>query len=219
MKIAVSLHFPKGYIAHPYWPERGTLIDIQKEGKQNTRLGDVKKVKALTEELNKRGMTSADYDALQVRAEREFYTASDVAVPGASLSEIVIPPIHLNGMMAHAADLCPTKIRIAPNDQIRTMADFGPFRTERAKADGVWCRAVQPKGPDGKVLSNQRGVRKNQFIQDFTAQGELVLFVDEKDISARMKSFIVWAGTNIGTGACRKMGWGRFIVTKWEVAP
>jgi hypothetical protein len=219
MKINVALHFLKGYIGHPYWPERGTLIDIQKEGKQNSRMNDANKAKALSEELKERGLTLADYKGIEVMANREFVRASDVVAPGVDPSEIVLPPIQLEGMMANAADICPSNIRVASNDQIRTMAGFGPFRTGKTKADGVWTRAVPPKGPDGKVLSNQRGIRNNEFLRDFTAEGELTLFVEEKDLATRMRTFLSWAGPNVGMGACRKMGWGRFTVTKWEVVP
>ena len=218
MEIKVALHFPKGYIAHPYWPERNRVIEILKVSKASVAKSDEKKAKCLKAYFEKEGMTDAEFRDLEARAAREFWVAGDVGLAGADPAEIIVPPDQLNGMMAHAASECPAAVRIAPNDQIRTVADWGPLRTGRAKADGVWGRFVDPKDAKGHRISNQKRYTENQFLRDVTAEGTLTIFSDAKDADNDARSFFAWAGSNVGCGACRKMGWGRFTITRWEKA-
>jgi hypothetical protein len=90
-----------------------------------------------------------------------------------------------------------------------------PWKTGKLKADGVWERFVNVTGGTGQKLSNQRGFRRSFYIENFTATGEISFnpsFV-KPDI---LRSLIEFGGANVGVGACRKMGWGRFVLVEME---
>ena len=76
MELTVS--FDKGYIAHPYWPACARLIDVQKESGTNRARTETNRAKALSDHLAKVNVTMDQYEALQSRALRPFYTAADV---------------------------------------------------------------------------------------------------------------------------------------------
>jgi len=208
MLIAVTLRFPKGYIGHPYWPEREKLINIQKESGINRARSLDKREKALRAYLDSRGLTQDDYRALEAKANRQFHTdASD---------HIVIPAHHLHGMIAQGAAQAPGSIRLASIGQIRTVIEFSDFVTDKTKPDGVWDRFVTVKSGTGQALSNQRGLRSNEYIADFTASGSVRLVNDEAEKKA--KEFVAYIGREIGVGASRKLGWGRFELVEWRAA-
>lgn len=129
--------------------------------------------------------------------------------------EIVIPSHHLHGMMANAADMAPASVRLAQPEQIRNLAVWSSLRTGKTKPDGMWERFVTVKSGTGQMLSNQRGLRVNQYLADVTATGTLQLVNPEQEKKARQ--FIAWAGAEVGVGASRKLGWGRFVVAGWEI--
>ena len=208
MRIALTLHFAKGYIAHPYWPARERLINLTKEAGVNRARSQAKREQALKAILDAKGMTRADYDALEADANRPFYTRPD--------GEILVPAHQLHGMMAQASEVAPSSVRIAKTDQVRTILEFQDLRTGRMKADGVWDRFVAPKSGPGQKLSNQRALRSDPYLEEFDAVGELRLVTD--DLHDKAKRFIEWAGREVGVGASRKMGWGRFTVEAWEKA-
>lgn len=63
----------------------------------------------------------------------------------------------------------------------------------------------------GAKLSNQRGLRVNEYLSNF--RGALNLEFSEEAVKpARMRDFVAYVGREIGVGASRKMGWGRFVV-------
>ena len=214
MRIAVTLHLPKGYIGHPYWPERERVITIQKESGVNRARSLDKRDKTLRAYLDSKGITLDDYRALEARAAREFYVGADVDDSSALPDEIVLPAHHLHGLMAQAADVAPSSIRLAKPEQIRNLLAWSSLRTCKTKPDGTWERFVTVKGGMGNKLSNQRGLRVNQYIADVTATGTLTLVNPEHE--KKVRQFIAWAGEEIGLGASRKLGWGRFVVTSWE---
>ena len=228
MNIRVRLAFVKGYIAHPYWPERERLINIQKQSGVNRVRSESAREKALTGWLKGHQLSLKDYRELEHRAARPFYTLADVnGVIAASppptpsptpspppTSEIVIPAHQLHGMIAQACDLAPSSIRYARLAQVRTVMQWGDLRTGRYAPDGVWERFVAPKSGPGKALSNQRALRSDPYLTQCEAWGLLSIVQPEHESQARR--FIEWAGAEIGVGACRKMGWGRFVVRRWE---
>lgn len=213
MLIHVTLHFPKGYIGHPYWPEREKLINIQKESGLNRARNPKKRTDSLKAWLDVHQMTMDDYRLLEVRAARPFYTAADVGGKG---DEIVIPAHQMHGMCAQAADQAPSAVRLASTEQIRTVMTVGDFRTGKHKADGVWERFAVVKSGTGQALSNQRGFRSDPYLSDVTATGTVRLLHDEVEQKAR--EFWAWAGREVGVGAARKLDWGRFEVTVWKPA-
>ncbi len=213
MLIDVTIHLPKGYIGHPYWPEREKLINIQKLSGCNRARSEDKRQKALRAWLDANGLTLDDYKALEARAARPFYTRADVGGRG---DEIVIPAHHLYGMCAQAADLAPASVRLASPEQIRTVMQVSDFGTGKSKADGIWERFAVVKTGTGQTLSNQRGLRADAYIADVTASGQIRLINDELEPKARQ--FLEWAGREVGVGAARKLGWGRFTITAWGPA-
>ncbi len=204
MELTVTLHFEKGYIANPYWPELEKLINIQKmSGLKRSRSEDKSK-KTLEAWLRSHDMTADDYRALEAQAARAFYT-----VNGAG-SEILIPAHHLHGMIAQAVDMAPSSLRFCRKEQIRTMLEFSDFKTGKTAQDGVWERFVTVKSGTGQTLSNQRGLRSNPYIANFDARGGVHLV--DAEIKGKFLDLLRYAGREIGVGASRKMGWGRFEV-------
>lgn len=219
MELVLKVHFPIGYCGNPYWPEQQRLIDIQKESGFRRARSEQNRAKALTEYLEKHGMTHADYLALEKQASRPFVTAADEermsfgrnAINGHDPEEIVIPPHHLDGCFANACDEARAATRVASRDQIRSILKTKPIYTGKTKPDGIWQRFVVVTSGTGAKLSNQRGLRETPYVGEFT--GELtVSFNDALVRPERVKQFIEFAGREVGVGASRKMSWGRFEV-------
>jgi len=218
----IELTFTKGYIAHPYWPELERLINVQKESGTRRARSEEKRVKALRDYLAAHDMSMEDYEALQKLAERQFYTygtAPDdfhllhrVAGHAANdADEITIPSHQLYGCLAQAADLASSAIRIARKEQIRTVVHVSNISTGKTRSDGTWERFVQVKSGTGQTLSNQRALRSNQYLGPFVGHGH-VAFSEDIVAYRKMTDFIEFAGREIGVGASRKLGWGRFTV-------
>ncbi|MGH2610212.1 MAG: hypothetical protein ACRDHF_14115 [Tepidiformaceae bacterium] len=208
MLIQVTLHFAKGYIAHPYWPEREKLINIQKASGTNRARSEDKRKKSLDAYLSTHSLTMDDYRLLEQRAARPFYTFD-------GSDEIVVSAHQLHGMIGQGADMAPSAVRLARPEQIRTLIQCSDFRTGKTKPDGVWERFVPVKSGTGQTLSNQRGLRSDPYISNVTASGSIRLA--SEDTEPRARQFIAWAGQEIGVGAARKLGWGRFVITGWEI--
>ena len=200
---AVTLHFEKGYIAHPYWPELEKLINIQKESGTKRARSEARRLQALKDYLAAKGMTLAEYEALEKLAARPFYTNAAGA--------ILVPAHQPYGCLAQACDLGTAAVRLTTLDQLRTVLTLTDFVTDRVKADGAWERFVVVTSGAGGKLSNQRALRRNEYIADFAAEGT-VRVLDSVD-PARLLRFLEYAGREIGVGASRKLGWGRFTVT------
>ena len=221
MIYPVELTFTKGYIAHPYWPELEKLINIQKESGTRRARSEEKRVKALRDYLAAHDMSMDDYEKLQARAERQFYTFGDVGdddmMRGRPGDEITIPAHQLYGCLAQAADLASSAIRIARKEQIRTVLQVSNVSTGKSVGDGVWERFVQVKSGTGQTLSNQRALRSNQFLGPFVGHG-FVAFSEDIVAYRKMVDFVEFAGREIGVGASRKLGWGRFAIRLGEQA-
>jgi hypothetical protein len=82
------------------------------------------------------------------------------------------------------------------------------------KADGVFERFVTVTSGTGAKLSNQRALRSNEYIANF--QSDMALSFSEDIVAPeRVRKFWEFVGRDIGVGASRKLGWGRFEVT-WK---
>jgi len=213
MKITGQIRFIGRYIAEPYWPERAQVIDIDKESGVSRARSESARVKALDAHLKKIGMTADQFDKLKLRAARPFHTVSDLGHPvkGHAPGEIVIPPDRILSCFVNACDQAPSALRICKPEQLRSIISAETIFTGKQCADGTWSRAVVPK-KDGKPISNQRGTRSSEYIENFAA--ELVVEFSEHQVPRkRLIDFIDWSGREIGIGASRKMNNGRFSVS------
>lgn len=217
MLIPVDIHL-HSYVAHPYWPERERVINIQKESGMNRARSAANRRKALEEYLRNEGMTLADYDALVALADRQFYTDDT--------GNIVVPKRHVDGMLVAMCDTIRSANRPCPPDMVRTVLRATPWTTDIPADDaGWWERYAVVSSGTGARLSNQRALRRNAYIGDIPpGEVEPLKRIDAHgtiDINPEMvrpetlKRALEWAGEWTGIGASRKMGWGRFTVTKF----
>jgi hypothetical protein len=207
IRASIALHFPKGYIAEPYWPERAQLIDIQKGSGLNRARSEANRRKALEEFLKRQGMTLSDYEALEKRAARPFYTNGS--------DEIIIPETQILSFLVATCDEVRSASRPCDPQQVRSRFIATDMPTGKTQADGIWQRFVTVSSGTGAKLSNQRGLRKSAYIADFSTSGTLTFdegFVDP----ATLRSALEWGGNFMGLGAARKMGWGRFALTDFR---
>jgi hypothetical protein len=196
----LSLHFAKGYIGDPYWPELEKLINIQKQSGMNRARSTANRRKALEEYLGSIGMSLADYEALERKAKEPFYKDGD---------EIIIPELHVTSFLVATCDEARSATRPCEPNQVRSRFIVTPWRTGKTKADGIWSRFAVVAGGGGQKLSNQRGLRESAYIADFAATGRISFDPDFVD-AATLRRAIEWGGAFVGIGASRKMGWGRF---------
>jgi hypothetical protein len=218
----IELTFTKGYIAHPYWPELERAINIQKESGTRRARSEDKRVKALRDYLSAKGMSMDDYEALLAKAQRSFYTFADVGDDGFTREkhdpdEICVPAHQMYGCCAQAADLVSSSLRIARRDQIRTVMLISDIATGKTGPDGTWDRFAVVKSGTGQTLSNQRALRSNQYLGPFVGHG-FIAFSPDIVALQKVTDFLEFAGREIGVGASRKMGWGRFTL-KIAAAP
>lgn len=208
MQLTIKVRFEKGYIADPYWPEREELINIQKASGVNRLRGEDRRAKALSDYLAAKHMTMDDYRRLEELAESPFYTQE-------ATEEIIVPRHQVHGCFAQGGSQCSSSLRIARAEQIRTILESSDWLTGKSQQDGVWRRFVVVKSGSGKSLTNQRALRANPFIAGFDATGILTFAGDAAQLP-RLRDFLVWAGREVGVGASRGMGWGRFTVLELE---
>jgi hypothetical protein len=197
----MMLAFEKGYIAHPFWPEQKTLIEIQKKSGMNMARGETRRNAALKAELDKRGLSEMDYRKLQEKSSVPFHLTDG--------GLIYIPSRNFESFIAHVSQVCPRAMRAvtAANAHSATRVVEPGLITEKKKPDGEFTRFVKLE------MSNERSLQSNAFIENFTAKGKLQLSEGIKiDDLLRM---IRWGGQEIGIGASRSQGYGRFVVTQF----
>lgn len=206
MDYQLKVQFDKGYIAHPYWPERERLINIQKESGTKRARSEGKAKQALDAYLSARGMTQEEYADLVAKADRQFYRNDDEA--------IIIPAHHVYGCFAQTCDIAPAAVRLSSVEQLRTVLQTTDWHTGKKKPDGVWERFAVVTAGTGAKLSNQRALRSNEYIEHFTS--ESVIHVVAEIEMAKLRRFVEFAGREVGIGASRKLGWGRFSLISLE---
>lgn len=207
VEIAISFG-EMGYAGLPYWPELATLIDIGKE--IHPKLKGAKKQQALEAELNKRGLTQADYDRLTIRSQRKFYTEND---SDDGSGEIVIPRHVLAGMMVQTVKRAPKNAVPQINIGLIHVAfqlQDAKLRTGKTKADAkLFQRFVKNEG------SNQRRWDETPYIANFTATG--VALIEESLVNAEdFFRVFEFGGRYVGVGSSRDQGFGRFLVSAWD---
>ena len=152
-------------------------------------------------------MSIEEFRRLEELARRPFYREGD-----GEEGKIIIPAHQVYGAFAQASAICSASVRLARQDQIRTVLTTTDWLTEKSKEDGIWERFVPVKSGTGKVLSNQRSLRSNPYIEQFTARGTLHCLLGNEH-QKKLGDFVKWVGAEVGVGASRKLGWGRFQVT------
>lgn len=210
VRLTVDVH---SYIGHPYWPEMEQVVNITKESGMARARSTANRRKALEEYLRSEGMTLAEYDQLVEAANRPFHT-DDTGL-------IVIPKRHVDGMLVATCDTARSAMRPCPPDMVRTVLRASAWATTMKPADALtWTRYAVVTSGTGAKLSNQRGLRSNQYIGaqppgDCTPTGP-VTATGTLDLNEEMvrpdvlRRALEWAGEWVGIGASRKMGWGRF---------
>lgn len=202
----IALAFDTPYVAHPYWPEMFQLIEITKKSGMNRAKSEANRRKALEEYLRANGMTLADFEAIEAASKRPFHTRQD--------GEIIIPRESFMAFLVAANDEARAAFKACPPEQVWTRISATDLRTGKRAPDGVWRRFATVNLGTGAKASNQRGLRENAFIQDFTATG--ALSIDEETVDPKtLENLITWAGQFVGIGASRKMGKGRFDLKRF----
>ena len=200
------------YIGHPYWPEMERLITITKESGMSRARSTANRRKALEQYLQAAGMTFAQYEELEKKAAEPFYKAGD---------RIIVPELHVTSMVVATCDTIRAAGRPCPPDQVRSAMRFSDWMTDRSKPDGVWERFAVVTAGTGQKLSNQRALRSNPYVGSPPGglgdakgvQCSGIITLDESMVKPSvLLDALRWAGTDVGIGASRKMGWGRFDV-------
>lgn len=207
LTYAIELYFDRGYIADPYWPELSQLIDIQKKSGMNRAKSDANRRKALEGYLANAGMTHVDYENLEKKAKMPFYRNEE--------NEIIIPELHVSSFMVATCDEARAAQRPCDPNQVRSRFIFTSWTTGKTERDGVWERFALVTGGTGQTLSNQRGLRRSEYISKFSAHGTLSFEPDYVDPKT-LRQAIDFGGRVVGIGASRKMGWGRFDLKRFQ---
>lgn len=204
------------YIADPYWPQVEQVINIQKESGMNRTRSSANARKSLEEYLRQKGMTLADYDSLVELSKRPFYVNGDG-------SAIIVPKRQVSAMLVATCDTARAAFRPCDPAQARVALRPSEWQTDKRVEDAsVWERFAVVSSGTGAKLSNQRGLRRSQFIgaeppDDCEPTGPVsatgCIELDETMVRPEvLEKALVYAGERIGIGASRKMGWGRFVV-------
>jgi hypothetical protein len=195
------------YIAHPYWPARNRVIEIEKKSGVNRQKSDEKRQAALKAECEKEGYTLAQYEQFKIDAAEQWYRRE---------GKIIIPRHQLAGAFVQAIGTSPKALRGAfDKDNFRALIQLGDFVTNRTKADGMFSRFAKLEG------SNQRSFQENEYIGRYLDVGEPfeatgVIGIPNPKHADTVKSLLCHVVEMIGVGASRKMGFGRGVVKSWD---
>lgn len=206
----LALRFTTPYVAHPYTPEQYQLIEITKLSGMNRTRATQNKNRALEEYLTQNNMTLDDFEKLKALAGRDFHQHPET-------NEIFIPSDNFLSFIVATTHNIRSASRPCSPDQVRSRFFASDFMTGKFEKDHTWERFVTVTTGTGAKLSNQRALRKNGEILGFTATGTISFDTDyvKPDV---LKKAIEYGGINVGIGASRKMGKGRFVLDKFEEA-
>lgn len=204
----ISFTFNSMFVAHPYWPEMYQVIEIQKKSGVNRARSEANRRKALEEYLRQHGMTLQEYEQLVALSQRPFHTNSD--------GYIYIPPVNTLAFLTAVCDEARAAYKPCNKDQVRARFQVTPLVTDRTEPDGTWRRFATVNMGSGAKASNQRALRENAYIENFTAKGEISF--DEQTVDpGTLQNALLWGGRFVGIGASRKMGCGRFDLTEFAL--
>lgn len=203
-----ALTFTTPFVAHPYWPEMYQVIEITKKSGMNRAKSDANRRKSLEEYLRANGMTLTDFEKLEAASKRPFHTLKS--------GEIIIPPESVMAFLVAANHQARAAFRACPPEQVWARITASHLATGKKEPDGIWKRFATVNLGTGAKASNQRGLRENAYIEDFTATGTLSF--DEQTVNPdALRNLITWGGQFVGIGASRKMGKGRFQLQSFEL--
>jgi len=200
----------ESYIAHPYWPERNMVIEIEKKSGCNRQKSEEKRVAAIKAECLRIGITYDRYLELKKIAARQWYMTPD--------NKIYIPRHQIAGAFVQVVGSSPKALR-GPftKDNFRALVQISDFVTDREKADGIFGRFVKLEA------SNQRSWQENEYIGVYLDQGEpflakgTITIADQRHEDT-VKALLATAVETVGIGAARKMGFGRGSILEWRKA-
>ena len=207
LAVDLTVHFPGQYVGHPYRFEMFRLIEIIKKSGMSRARSGANARKALEEHLRDLGMTFAEYEALSEAAKVPFDKTPE--------GFILIPAERVLSFFVATFDTQRAAQRPCPPGQVRSRFTVTDWTTTKTQEDGIWRRFATVASGTGAKLSNQRGLREDEFIADFSASGSVRF--DETFVKPDvLRRAIEWGGEMVGIGASRKMGKGRFRVTHWS---
>jgi hypothetical protein len=211
----------KSFIAEPFWPELYERVDIEKKSGMNLKRVDQLRRQALEEELKLRGLTLAEYDRLCELGARQWQLDDD--------GFIVHPADKVASFLSHATQRMTSSARPCNPEIVRVAIVPSAWHTgvDPARAR-VWERYVprHDSGRGNKKLTEMRMIRRSEYIGaepplGLEPAGDKIVFsarfrLDDAMVRPdRVAELLRRGGENIGIGACRKMGWGRFEVLDW----
>lgn len=204
IKVELAIN---NYIAHPFWPETNARIEIEKKSGVNFQKSEDKRVAALKAECSRQGITYKRYLELVELSQRQFYTHED--------GTIYIPRHQIAGGLVQVIGGSPKALRGRfDKDSFRALVQLGDFDTDRTERSGTFERFVK------LLSSNQRSWQKNDYIGQYLGEGEPFAAIgeigltdpgDEETVLALFEALV----TQVGTGAARKMGFGRGSIANW----
>lgn len=206
------------YVGHPYWSEMERLINITKESGMNRARSTANRRKSLEEYLQHNNMTLAEYEELEKSANRPFKVDNN--------GFIIVPQTSVEAMMVDCCINARAAYKPCSPDKVRSAMKFSSWTTDiKPESALTWERFVVVTAGTGAKLSNQRAMRRNQYIgadppgeiestKPVHATGTLRLNADMVKPDT-VKKALEWAGTAVRIGASRKMGWGVFSLEDW----
>jgi hypothetical protein len=207
-EIHVTLQMAN-YIAHPFWPARNRVIEIEKKSGVNRQKSEDKRQAALKAECQRQGYTIEQYEQFKVEAAEQWYRHD---------GKIMIPRHQMAGALVQSIATAPKALRgNFDKDNFRALVQMGDFVTDLTKSAGVFGRFVKLEG------SNQRSWQENDFIGRYLDNGKpfeavgVIVCTDPKTVDT-VKALLQKAVETIGIGAARKMGFGRGTIKDWGVA-
>ena len=205
MKLNFDIEATSPYIGNPYWAEMFSVIEITKNSGLNRARSTANRRKALEEYLRSIDMTLDQYHELEKQAHRPFHMNG---------THIVIPTERIMAFLVATNSEARAAMKACQPEQVRSRFVASDWITDKTKPDGVWSRFCTVTAGTGNKLSNQRALREDAFIENYTTSGWLEYdpeFVNTKTL----QNALVWGGEFVGIGAARKMGKGRFRVTRF----
>lgn len=189
----------KNHISHPYWAEKELTIRIEKDSGCNRLKSPEKKVSAIKAQCDIVGISYESYlDAVKA-AKAQWYMQN---------GKIYIPRHQIHGALVQAVGLAPKALRgVFTKDNFRAMVQISDFVSNKTSPDGIYTRYVKD------AVSNMRRLTQNEYVGEYLDKGAPVEFkgticCDDNKLE-NVKRLMTEVVTNIGIGACRKMGWGR----------